>query len=259
MIFPSADIMIIYTTAKDLCFRSSERKQQRLKRVVSYIKAYDNNSKGIMMHVFSEGGSNKACELATAYCVTTRRRLPVSALCLDSTPGLPSYSRLCAALHKTFPKVPILSQAGFVLCGAVVGVIWTIYVIKGFKNNVITKTRERLLDHVLFDPSAPRCYFYSAGDALVKSEHIERHADSSPRKGFCRITDVHFRNSGHVRHAMNYESDYWKFVQQTWYNACKDSGVNYVKSHQIEKIQELQIKGNPNKKDLINHKEVTGF
>lgn len=220
-LFPSTRIMIITTTAKDLLFRNSERKQSRLKPAVHRISSYKylndagvNN--GILMHVFSEGGSNKAVELAEAYRHITSTRLPVSALCMDSTPGHPRYLRLCNALDKALPQVPVLRHTGLFFGSILLGCIWIMYTwVMGIENNVITRTRRRLQDHANFDPKTPRCYLYSSDDALISWQDVNEHVQDTRDQG-TPVMNVFFEGSGHVEHARMHHERYWESVLATW-------------------------------------------
>ncbi|KAF1832676.1 hypothetical protein BDW02DRAFT_416091 [Decorospora gaudefroyi] len=223
-LFPSTHIMVITTSAKDLCFRNSKRKQERMKPAVERISSYkylndQEPNRGILLHVFSEGGSNKACELAEAYYNITTTRLPASALCFDSTPGHPRYLRLCNALNKSLPPVPVLRPTAMVLGSALLGCIWILYLgIKGPENNVISRTRRRLLDPIHFDSATPRCYLYSKSDALISWEDVCEHAEESMNAGMS-VTKVLFENSGHVGHAREEPKRYWDAVIATWRKA----------------------------------------
>jgi hypothetical protein len=223
-LFPYTRIMVIATTTKDLCFRNSAQKQYRLKPAVERISSLEyldasGTSAGILMHTFSEGGSNKACELAEAYFTITGKRLPISALCFDSTPGHPRYLRLCNALNKSLPPIPVLRHTGLLLGSAVLGAIWISYrVFKGPENNVITRTRRRLLDPAHFDLSAPRCYLYSKDDTLIAWQDVCEHAGESKGKGI-PVQEELFEGSGHVGHARQEPERYWRAVMATWQSA----------------------------------------
>ncbi|KAH6364885.1 hypothetical protein HBI34_157980 [Parastagonospora nodorum] len=223
-LFPSTSIMVIATTAKDLCLRNSKRKQDRLRLAIDRISSVDSCSASssptsILLHVFSEGGSNKACELAEAYFNTTSRKLPVSALCFDSTPGHPRFRRLCDALGKSLPPIPVLKHASLLVGSAILGAVWVTYnVFIGFENNVITQSRQRLLDPTHFDLSAPRCYMYSQEDALIAWQDIKEHAGESMDYNV-PVNEVLFEGSGHVGHARQEPQRYWNSVMATWQTA----------------------------------------
>jgi hypothetical protein len=223
-IFPSSRIIVITTSAKDICFRNSARKQRRMRPAIERISNYrylvdQNFESGILLHVFSEGGSNKACELAEAHYNVTRTRLPVSALFLDSTPGHPRFLRLCEALNKSLPQIPVLRHIAIIFASAMLGCIWILYTgIKGFENNVISRTRRRINDPLYFDPTAPRCYLYSKSDTLIAWQDVYEHMEQSASAGI-PVTDVQFENSGHVGHAKEEPRRYWDAVFATWQEA----------------------------------------
>jgi hypothetical protein len=218
-IFEGAPIVVILTSAKDMCFRSSQKKQDRLKLALDSISHCLNTtakSNDILMHVFSDGGSNKACELAEAYWKNTGKTLPVSAVYLDSTPGRPRYKNLCNALSKCLPSVPVVGNTGVVICSPVVGIIWTFYKLRGFDKNVISMTRNRLLDKRLFRSEAPRLYMYSESDSIVNYTDIIKHYSDSTNAGFT-VECKEFEGTEHVKHAHKSEKEvYWKFIQSTW-------------------------------------------
>jgi hypothetical protein len=217
--FPSTPRMLITTTIVDLCIRDSNSKQIRLQPAVKWIVARLSDlhtAKHILMHVFSEGGSNKACELAEAYLASEQSRLPVSALILDSTPGRPCFRRLCDAASKSLSPVPCFRVVSIPLSCVMVGTIWVVYCgIKGFENNIISMTRKRLMNASVWDFSAPRCYIYSNEDALIAHRDIEDHAADSKRWGI-PVTHQNCETSGHVNHGKLHEDAYWNAVRGIW-------------------------------------------
>ncbi|KAF2999771.1 hypothetical protein E8E13_005416 [Curvularia kusanoi] len=226
-LFPSSHIMVITTSSADFLFRSPKRKQHRLQPAVKYILNLQHipcrNTGGILMHVFSEGGNNKACELATAYQRSTGTRLPLSALYLDSTPGHPRYLRLCSALAKSFPPIPVIKQLATVIATIMLGLVWILYHgFVGYENNPVTKSRKQLLDPGLFDLQVPRCYLYSKADALISWLDIYEHAGESMEHSGC-VTEVIFENSDHVDHARAEPTRYWDAVTSVWTQAQEKS------------------------------------
>ncbi|KAJ4291827.1 hypothetical protein N0V90_009723 [Kalmusia sp. IMI 367209] len=222
-IFPSSRLLCITTSTKDICLRSSKRKQDRLRPAVERILAYADNEDGnfdVVVHAFSEGGSNKAVELAEAYHNITSMRLPCSALCLDSTPGHPRYLRLCNALKKSLPPIPILNCTGLFVGSALLGGIWVLYrCFKGTENNVISRTRRRFQDPKYWNSTVPRCYLYSKGDELIAWQDIREHMGEAVRSGV-PVMDVCFEGSAHCKHAAQDPERYWGAVSLTWKRTC---------------------------------------
>ena len=243
--FPSSHIMVITTSSADFLFRSSERKQHRLQPAVKYIRNLQQipccNTGGILMHAFSEGGSNKACELATAYQRSTGTRLPISALYLDSTPGHPRYLRLCSALAKSFPPIPVLSQLARVLATIMLGIVWVLYHgFVGYENNPVTKSRKQLLDPELFDLKVPRCYLYSKADAQIAWQDVYEHAGESMQYSG-RVTEIIFEESSHVDHARKEPVRYWDAVTTVWQQSQeKENASDEKKSARISAVTTLR-------------------
>lgn len=229
-LFPSSPIMIITTSSADFLFRTSRQKQHRLAPALDYITKAQSvplcKTGGILVHAFSEGGCNKLCELAVAYKASQRGRIPISALYLDSTPGQPRYKKLCSALAKSFPPVPVLQQLAKFVAIVMLGLLWILYhAFVGYENNPITKARRQLLDKELFDYRIPRCYLYSEADQLISYEDIADHARDSSKVNI-PTEEIVFEESDHVHHARRYKERYWSAVLRVWEqrNNCeKDS------------------------------------
>jgi hypothetical protein len=79
--------------------------------------------------------------------------------------------------------------------------------------NVLTKSNEDLNDPSLMPKDAPRAYFYSREDKLVRCEDVEAHAEAAERGGW-RVKKVSFEGTDHCRHAKSKgEERYWRVVQ----------------------------------------------
>jgi hypothetical protein len=232
--FPTSRILVITTSAKDIVWRSSARKRERLRPAVEYISSIYGISQihknGILLHIFSEGGANKTCELATAYHAVTGTHLPISAMCLDSTPGHPRFLRLCSALAKSFPPIPVLKQFATVIAVVVLGLAWAVYhVFKGYENNPVSRSRKQLLDPELFALTVPRCYLYSKSDALVAWQDIYEHAGELIKRDGC-VTETIFEDSEHVSHAKTESRRYWNTVRKVWVHSQEGHGETNIKT-----------------------------
>jgi hypothetical protein len=214
-LFPESRIIIVTTALPDLITRSSSSKQARLAAVIDTVHSHP-NLQSVLIHCFSDGGSNKAVEFAEAYHRRTGDRLPCQALCLDSTPGHPRYFNYCAAFRKSLPPHPILRFFGLFLGYFVLAIWWTFYyTLIGVKNNVISRTRERLEDTQYWDIGIPRCYLYSENDELIWWKDIEEHGMQASRRG-TPVLLVKFQKSMHCAHVRENEGAYWDAVMDTW-------------------------------------------
>jgi hypothetical protein len=215
-LFPSTPILVITTSLKDLCFRSSINKQVRLAPIINHIQKTFGNLENILVHCFSEGGSNKAVEFAEAYHTFVGEKLPCMALCLDSTPGNPRFWNLCNAFKRSLPHNRIVRASGLVVGSVVLGGAWALYtVVKGREDNVISKTRQRLNDENFWSLDIPRAYLFSKSDDLIEWKDIKEHADDAAGRGV-PTRQACFVKSAHCGHIKEDADEYWKVVMTTW-------------------------------------------
>jgi hypothetical protein len=216
-LFPTSPVIVIGTTLKDLVIRSSAEKQRNLQATIDIIINSGLCRGNILVHCFSDGGSNKAVEFAEAYHTRTGAKLPCRALCLDSTPGHPRYLNYAFAFQKSLPQNTIVRYFGLLLGMLILAIFWFAhYVLIGVDNNVITKTRRRLEDERFWSPgTTPRVYLFSERDRLIFWGDVERHGVEAMRRGV-RTTLVRFRASGHCNHVKEDEGKYWRAVREVW-------------------------------------------
>jgi hypothetical protein len=204
--------MIITTTLADLAFRSERHKQAVLAPAVDYIvsRHLDMN---VHLHCFSEGGSHKAIQFAKAYLSSTGNRLPITSLCLDSTPGDHQYHRIARAFKLSLPPIWFLRFLGLIFAYLMLTFLWCFYAIYGPKKNLMTRIRRGLEDPTLWDTQhIPRCYLYSKRDVLIKYQDVERHARKAERKGV-PVLLVTFEQSVHCHHVKEDTEKYWSAVR----------------------------------------------
>lgn len=223
-LFPSTPILLITTSPQDVLRRSSrKRKEQlalavRLLHVRSWRDGDDKEARKeerILMHVLSDGGSFKACELTKAYLEAHQTRFPISALILDSTPGIPRYPRYCKALAKAVARNPALQCLCRLPVYVALGTLWIVYrACIGFENNQVSRTGKDLLDVKLFDSAVPHCYLYSTQDTIVAYEDVKQHVVLA--KSRYPVTECVFDSSDHVMHGKVYPEEYWSSIYSTW-------------------------------------------
>lgn len=212
--------MVITTKISDLALHTTKHKTAALAPAVDYIRRRHSNrtGKNILLHAFSEGGSNKAVCLAQAYLSATGRRLPVAASVLDSTPGTPRYSSNVAAFRRSLPQNQALRALGLPLGALVLAITWVLFgIFVGYEQNAISKTRRALNDETLWDVvGMARTYVFSQADDLIHWKDIEDHAADVAEKFGTTSMLVRFKDSGHCSHAREHEEYYWNAVRTTW-------------------------------------------
>lgn len=225
-LFPTSPVLVIETSLKDLVIRSSAEKQRNLQRTIDVMIKSGLSNGNILIHCFSDGGSNKAVEFAEAYHARIGHKLPCQALCLDSTPGHPRYLNYAAAFQKSLPQNIIVRCFGLLFGMLTLAIFWFLYyVLIGFEKNVIMETSRRLEDERFWNTkSTPRVYLFSEKDDMIYWRDVERHGVEAARNGV-RTMLVRFRNSGHCNHVKEGEKKYWGAVREVWEMRDLEIGV----------------------------------
>jgi hypothetical protein len=213
--------MVITTNVSDLSLHSTKHKAAVLAPAVEYLRRLhptSSSSTQILLHVFSDGGSNKAVCLAEAYLAATGGRLPVAASVLDSTPGTARYSCNLAAFGRSLPSNKAVRAVGMPIGAFVIGVHWVLFsIFKDREDNVFSKTRRGLNDVRLWDlEQMPRTYVFSQADDLISWRDVEGHAADAAEKLGTTSMLVRFKESGHCCHARANQEYYWAAVKRTW-------------------------------------------
>ncbi|KAJ9132301.1 Indole-diterpene biosynthesis protein [Coniochaeta hoffmannii] len=226
-LYPHTPIMVITTHISDLAVRSTKRKTAVLAPAVEYLRQLDSTTSSsssssntrILLHAFSDGGSNKAVCLAEAYLASTGgRRLPVAASVLDSTPGTARYSSNLAAFRRSLPSNAVIRTVGVPVGAFLIGVHWALFsLFVEREGNVFSKTRRGLNDERLWNlGGVPRTYVFSQADDLISWRDIEGHASEAAEKLGTTCMLVRFKESGHCCHAKEDQEYYWTAVRRTW-------------------------------------------
>jgi hypothetical protein len=225
--YPQAQILLLRSNIGDMQHTPYSAQRKRMLPVVRIIESLpphknDPIMKKILLHIFSNGGSNSAVQLASAWRQTHSTPLPISAMVLDSAPGSSSLGLAAKAITSSFPSqhrwwvtiavylfvLPLVALPAFVPGGG------------GFLIDVL---RERLNDPVFFPRGAARVYLCSEGDGLVLMRDVEAHAEGAEEAGF-EAQVVRFGESGHVGHVREDGGRYWGSVWGLWDRREKKAG-----------------------------------
>lgn len=209
---PQAQILVIESTVGDMMYTPYSVQRERLSPVVDILKGFNAMNQEILMHVFSNGGSNTAVQLAEAWRSSQSTPFPAASIVFDSCPGSPSLKLAADAVVSSSPK----SSHWWVLIFA-----WTVVVpFVAFPQllggpNVIASLRERLNDTRLFSTQSQRVYLCSSADLMVPMSDVVRHYESAQSMGYGAEL-VEFENSAHVSHVMKDPRRYWNAIDEVW-------------------------------------------
>ncbi|KAK5685451.1 hypothetical protein LTS10_003530 [Elasticomyces elasticus] len=206
--YPAAQTLLIQSYVADMIFSSHAAQRKQLRPAVDVLKAAQADGHRILLHVFSNGGTNSSVQLAHAWRDAMQSPLPATAVALDSCPGATSIRLAADAIVKSAPKN---HQWWFVF------VAWTVFIplfvvpsLWG-SPNLVAWLREGLNDASLFSREVPRVYLYSKADRMVPWSAVQDHCASSHNEGY-RANMVRFRASPHVAHVNEDKERYWGAV-----------------------------------------------
>jgi len=207
--YPQAQILVIESVVGDMMYTPYSVQRSRLSSVVDIIKGLATANHEILLHIFSNGGSNSAVQLAEAWHSSQSSPFPATSMVLDSCPGSPSLKLAADAVVSSSPK----NSHWWVIIFA-----WTVVVpFVAFPSllggpNVVALLRERLNDGRLFSARTKRVYICSSTDLMVPQGDVVRHFDSARSAGY-DATLVEIDGSAHVSHVMKDPKRYWNAVE----------------------------------------------
>lgn len=220
----STPILLLKQDGGDFFWRLKSTLARNVKLAVSVIKGVVEAKKGesprMILHIFSNGGSFSAINLADFYRASTREQLPLSALLLDSTPSLPNASRTHEAISESLPKsgpLRVLRQGGL---WAHIGAGKAIDTVVGFEN-ITLWLRRKLNDpqRAFMQGDLKRVYIYSKADRLADVEAHAKDVEAIVGSGKVQLEDL--VTSRHVGHLLSDGPRYWSIVKKLWKEAVK--------------------------------------
>jgi hypothetical protein len=238
---PRAQILLLRSNIADMQHTPYSTQRKRLLPVVDLIEALQSphsqpsspspqeetkkktKEKKILLHVFSNGGSNTAVQLASAWRQTHSSPLPVRAMVLDSAPGSSSLHLAARAITSSFPP----RQRWWVTIAVYLFVLPLVALpafFPGAQGYLIDVLRARLNDPAYFPREAGRVYMASPGDGLVLMGDVEAHCAAARVAGYGAVV-VRFGGSGHVAHVREDEGRYWGGVWGLWERGRGEKGV----------------------------------
>jgi hypothetical protein len=224
--FPTSPILLLRQDGGDLFWRPTWLQVKNMEPAVSVVRAMvdqSHRSPKVLLHIFSNGGSYTACQLADVYhnslpsSGVETRTLPISALILDSTPSLPNSRAAHSAISEMLPKKSPVVRA-------VAGVLLWVYIGFGLvvdkvlaREDLVTSLRRKLNSGAFTQDELKRVYIYSQADHLIPARDIESHAeDARAVVGKDRVQLEDFGTTRHVGHVMGNEPRYWGLVENLW-------------------------------------------
>ncbi|KAF7192146.1 Transmembrane protein [Pseudocercospora fuligena] len=210
-LYPEAEILLIESPTSSTVQVNLGTAIEVVKRHIELHKVV--NTKGIVIHVASNGGAYTATRLVREIARAKVGQVPLEAMVLDCSPGKYSTSQsLRSAKRNLLPKNIILRILGSWAVYAFYGINIIVKVMLPLPDKA-TKTARSLNNPDLFPTKdTKRLYLYSKADGWIGHEQIGKHADDAEALGYSVRKEV-FQKAGHCSLTMEDGWRYWRAVQ----------------------------------------------
>ena len=235
-LFPTARIILIRGDPLVFGLQSLKTQNARIAPAITALKAEPQSP--VVLHMFSNSGSHTASLLARAWRDGGDKRiannnekagkesmetslLPVRCMLLDSTPSIGDWATSYDGTAHYIVQLPFWIRPALWL-------LWLVFTLYVFgwefvsrKPNVWLEASLDLNDESLLPKRAPRVYFYSREDKLVRVRDVKAHFAAAQGKGM-EVDPEEFTGSAHVRHGKGEgEARYWGIVEEVVNNVLE--------------------------------------
>lgn len=176
----------------------------------------------ILLHMFSNGGTNSATQFLIVLQERVGGPLPLAGMLFDSCPAKGTYWKSHNAMVLSLrPKDAVSRIMGAVIVHCILIMLYT-WIACG-NDNPATLMRRTLLDDGLLTGSSSfrdnvkgrACYLFSEADEQVDWLDIKDHAEEARRKGWL-VEEVVFEGSGHCAHFSSDGERYTEAMKGMW-------------------------------------------
>lgn len=243
-LYPHARILLIQNIIANAIWRPDAWQMPWFEPAARIVQDYVNSlytaspprEPKVLLHIFSNGGSHAAVQLAQAcrQCCGGFK-LPVTAMVLDSCPGQPRFMETINALVLGVPSKNVLLKAvGAVAAVASVSTTAVLDVL-GISELAAWKLWKTLNDPYgpfllknAYDAGGviPRTYIYGPGDTMILVEDVEEHARIGRERAIVHgeerdaadtaIVLEKFEGTAHVNHVKLEKERYWEVIERAW-------------------------------------------
>ncbi|KAJ5167267.1 uncharacterized protein N7482_006048 [Penicillium canariense] len=227
-IYPTSSLLLVTTNVSDIAFRPSswiranlKPAREAIRRIVGREIAVDtaetSDRRGVLLHLFSHGGSNIATQLALSmkeeYDHGASFFSNLRAIILDCCPGDDTFARLYAATRLSIPQTPVAQFLGKTVMYPALAVV------NGFQHaglaRAVKDLRDLMNDPTTFRSEPRRLYIYSKEDFMVGWEAVQSHLQDAQSRGYS-VSQVLFEQGPHCGLVIEDPHRYWDAVKKFW-------------------------------------------
>lgn len=229
--YPNSQILLVQNQINNMLFMPDSWQfsacfNLAAQQIRAYVDSVGTATPRILLQTYSNGGSHSAVQTAEAYKLLYKTDLPISAMLLDSTPGVPRWMETSNALLQGMPKGFVAQALGAVTTHSMLAITSVMH-FTGFAELATVKLYRTLNDEneAFLKAHIPRTYIHSQTDTMILSRDVEEHAETARKKlgekgaeaDLVRVEE--FADTAHVLHMPSDPARYWRIVQDTWAKA----------------------------------------
>lgn len=186
----------------------------------------DATNANIMIHTFSNGGTNSATQLLMVLQRQLGHALPVTGILCDSGPARGTYRKSFDSMLLSLPKGLFWRIVGPVVIMFVANVLFGSQLVGWEKPEKIY--RRTLLDAKFVDCKRI-CYAFSKADTHVDWDDITSHANDARRKRW-NVEELEFVGTPHCNHVSKYKIQYFDAMRRVWEGGPLPRGLQITSS-----------------------------
>lgn len=228
-LYPSSALLLLTTNIPNTAFRPLRWIRHRLKPARLAIRRIltpevgdepttaADQSKGILLHMFSHGGCSMGVQLSLAMREESDNgeafRSSLRGIILDCSPGDDAFERSYRAARVSLPQTALVNFFSITLLYS------TLSVLNSLQNagvlRAVRDLRISLNDPDTFGPGTKRLYIYSKEDVMVGWEEVQSHFEEAKSQGHV-VDQVVFETGSHCTLMVEDADRYWTAIQRFW-------------------------------------------
>lgn len=237
-LYPSAHIVPFGSPFRDFLpwpIRGQNQKEEGFDKILKACPPGQDGDNRVLVHIFSNGGSYRFCNLAARYLLTTDTPIPIRALIIDSAPSPCSPRSEADAVTRGLGLTGPIRLLSFAMSLVALSLQW-IWTFITWQNEPFSWARKVLNDPAVVNHDSARVYIYSREDQIVDWRGVEAHAEEAQRQGF-KVESERFEGSQHVNHAKAEPERYWSVIKTTWNSAVEAGDVASPANRKIDQAK----------------------
>ncbi|KAF2836635.1 hypothetical protein M501DRAFT_1033713 [Patellaria atrata CBS 101060] len=188
----------------------------------------------IVIHTFSNGGTNSAARLLIVLSRQLQAPLPLAGIICDSGPVKRTYWKSYKSMLFSLPKGFLASLLGPLAIHFILVVLFS-SIAAGRYDRTEDIIRHTLLRKKMVD-CRNICYIFSKSDKMVEWEDVISHTDEARGRGWL-VNEICFNDTTHCNHVSKHAEQYFRAMKSVW----EDHSMSLCELHRRISTQQVKL------------------